>query len=64
MAKQEFLESLKTLRIRAEGNPHQVQARYKEIFDKKVRPKNSEVKERDDVFLRVEVTEVGRNHKL
>jgi hypothetical protein len=52
---------LKTLRIRAGGNLHQAQKRYKESFDKSVRPKNSEVKE---VFLRVEVTEVGRNHKL
>jgi transposase InsO family protein len=63
-AKQEFLERLKTLRIRAGGNLHTAQARYKADFDKRVRPKNSEVKEGDEVFLRVEVTEVGRNHKL
>jgi Integrase core domain/Chromo (CHRromatin Organisation MOdifier) domain len=63
-AKQEFLERLKTLRIRAGGNLHQAQVRYKESFDKNVRPKNSEVKEGEEVFLRVEVTEVGRNHKL
>jgi hypothetical protein len=55
---------LKTLRICAGGNLHRAQARYKENFDKNVRPKNSEVKEGDDVFLRVDVTEVGRNHKL
>jgi hypothetical protein len=55
---------LKTLRIRAGGNLHRGKARYKESFDKKVMPKNSEVREGDDVFLRVGVTEVGRNHKL
>jgi hypothetical protein len=37
---------------------------HKESFDKIFRPKNSEVEEGDDVFLRMEVTEVGRNHKL
>jgi hypothetical protein len=42
-AKQEFLERLKTLRIRSGGNLHQAQARYKDRFDKNVRPKNSEV---------------------
>jgi hypothetical protein len=55
---------LKTLLICAGGNMHQAQARYKESFDKNVRPKNSEVKEGEEVFLRVEGTEVGRNHKL
>jgi hypothetical protein len=50
-AKQKFLERLKTLRIRAGGNLHQAQAKYKESFDKNVRPKNSEVKEREEVFL-------------
>jgi hypothetical protein len=63
-AKQKFIERFKTLRIRAAGNLHQAQERYKESFDKNVRPKNSEVKEGEDVFLRGEVTEVGRNHKL
>jgi hypothetical protein len=58
------MERLKTLCIRAGGNLHRAQAQYKERSDKKVGPKNSEVKEGDDVFLRVEVTEVGRNHKL
>jgi hypothetical protein len=64
MAKQEFLERLKTLRIRTGGNLNWAQARYKESFYKKFSPKNSDVKEGDDVFLRVEVTEVGRKHKL
>jgi hypothetical protein len=63
-AKQEFLERLKTLRIRAGGNLHKAQSRYKANFDKRVRPKNSEVKVGDEVLLRVEVTDVGRNHKL
>jgi hypothetical protein len=63
-AKHEFLERLRTLRIRAGGNLHQAQTRYKDSFDKSARPKNSEVKEGEEVFLRVAVTEVGRNHKL
>jgi transposase InsO family protein len=63
-AKQEFLERLKTLRIRAGGNLHTAQARCKANFDKSVLSKNSEVKVGDEVFLRVEVTDVGRNHKL
>jgi hypothetical protein len=44
-AKQEFMERLKTVRIRTGGNIHRAQARYKESFEKKVRPKNSDLKE-------------------
>jgi hypothetical protein len=58
------MERLKTLCLREGCNLHWSQDRYKESFDKKVRPKNSKVKEADDVFVRVEVTEVFRNHKL
>jgi hypothetical protein len=35
-AKQEFLERLKTLRLRAEGNLHKAQARYKRNYDRGV----------------------------
>jgi hypothetical protein len=63
-SQQKFLDRQNMLRIRADGNLHTAQAMYKANFDKRVRPKISEIKKGDEVFLRVKVTEVGRNYKL
>jgi hypothetical protein len=62
--KREFLESLKTLRLRAGENLHQAQTRYKRSYDRGVIQKSGNLQEGDEAYLRVEVTDVGRNHKL
>ena len=62
--KREFLERLKTLRFRAGMNLHHAQTRYKKNFDRGVVQKNANLEEGDDAYVRVEVTDVGRNHKL
>jgi Chromo (CHRromatin Organisation MOdifier) domain len=62
--KQTFLERLKTLRTRATENLHKAQARYKRNYDQGVTPKNANLREGDLAYLRVEITETGRNHKL
>lgn len=62
--KREFLERLKTLRLRAGVNLHKAQARYKRNYDRGVYPKNTGLTEGDEAYVRVEVTETGRNHKL
>jgi Chromo (CHRromatin Organisation MOdifier) domain len=62
--KKEFLERLKTLRLRAGMNLQQAQAGYKKIFDRGVSRKNVDLQEGDEAYVRVEVTDVGRNHKL
>jgi hypothetical protein len=62
--KLEFLESLKTLRLRAGENLHQAQTRYKRRTDRGVVQKNGNLQEGDEAYLRLEVTDVGRNHKL
>jgi hypothetical protein len=62
--KREFLERLKTLRLRAGVNLHQAQTRYKKNFDRGVSQKNANLREGDEAYIRVEVTDVGRNHKL
>ena len=62
--KREFLERLKTLRFRAGINLHQAQARYKKNFDRGVSQKNTNLREGDEAYVRVKVTDVGRNHKL
>jgi RNase H-like domain found in reverse transcriptase/Reverse transcriptase (RNA-dependent DNA polymerase)/Integrase zinc binding domain/Chromo (CHRromatin Organisation MOdifier) domain/Integrase core domain len=63
-SKQAFLERVKTLRLRASGNLHKAQTRYKRNFDSHVRGKNTDLKEGDEAYVKVEVTEMGRNHKL
>jgi hypothetical protein len=62
--KQKFLERLKTLRTRATENLHKSQARYKRNYDQGVMLKNANLREGDLAYLRVEITETGRNHKL
>ena len=62
--KKDFLERLKTLRLSANQSLHKAQARYKRNYDRGVRPKNVNLKEGDQAYLRVEVTDIGRNHKL
>ena len=62
--KRDFLERIKTLRLRANGNLHKAQARYKRNYDRGVQPKNANLREGDQAYLRVEVTDTGRNHKL
>jgi transposase InsO family protein len=63
-AKQEFLERLKTLRLRARENLHKAQARYKRNYDRGIQTKNADLTEGDEAFVKVEVTEQGRNSKL
>jgi hypothetical protein len=43
---------------------HQAQARYKKNFDRGVSRKNSSFRGRYEACVRVEVTDVGPNHKL
>jgi hypothetical protein len=62
--KGELLERLKTLRLRAGVNLHQAQTRYKKNVDRGVLRKNANLREGDEAYIRVEVTDVGRNHKL
>jgi hypothetical protein len=62
--KQQFLERLKTVGLKATKNLHKAQVRYKKNYGKGVTPKNADLKEGDQAYLRVEVTETGRNHKL
>jgi hypothetical protein len=64
MAKQEFLERLKTLRLRAEGNLHKAQTRYNPNYDRGIQAKNADLTEGDEAFVKVEETEQGRNSKL
>ena len=45
-------------------NLHHAQTRYKKNFDRGVVQKNANLEEGDDAYVRVEVTDVGRNHKL
>jgi hypothetical protein len=62
--KKEFLKRLKTPRLRVGMNLHQAQSRYKTKFDRGVPYKNKKLQEGDEAYVRVEVTDVGRNHKL
>jgi hypothetical protein len=62
--KRDFLERVKTLRLRANGDLHTAQVRYKRNYDRGVQPKKANLREGDQGYLRVEVTETGRNHKL
>jgi hypothetical protein len=63
-AKQEFLERVKTLRLRESGNLHKAQARYKRNFDQHVKENNIDLKEGGDSYVKVAVTDTGRNHRL
>jgi hypothetical protein len=45
-------------------NSHQAQACYKKNFDRGVSRKNINLQEGDEAYVRVEVTDVGRSHKL
>jgi Chromo (CHRromatin Organisation MOdifier) domain len=62
--KREFLERLNTLLLRAGENLHKAQVRYKKSYDRGVVRKNTELSVGDEAYLRVEITDVGRNHKL
>jgi Integrase core domain len=63
--KQAMLERLKTLRVRADGKLSAAQTRYKTDYDRGVtRKKNAKLREGDLVYVKLEVTEVGRSHKL
>jgi transposase InsO family protein len=62
--KSEFLERLKTLRLRAGESLHKAKVRYKKSYDLGVVRKNTELLVGDEAYLRVEITDVGRNHKL
>jgi hypothetical protein len=62
--KRDFLERIKTLSLRANGNLHKAHVRYKRNYDRGVQPENANLREGDRAYLRVEVTETGRNHKL
>jgi hypothetical protein len=62
--KKEFLKRLKTLRLRAGENLYQAQARYKKSYERGVVQKNANLKEGDEAYVRVETTDLGRNHKL
>jgi transposase InsO family protein len=62
--KREFSERLKTLRLRAGENFHKAQVRYKKSYDRGVVRKNTELSVGDEAYLRAEITDVGRNHKL
>jgi hypothetical protein len=62
--KRDFLERVKTLHLRGNGNLHKAQVRYKLNYYRGVQPKNANLREGDQAYLRGEVTETGRNHKL
>jgi hypothetical protein len=62
--KKEFLERLKTLRLRAGMNLNQSQTRYKKNFDRGVSHRNANLQEGDEAYVRVELTDVGGIHKL
>ena len=62
--KQAFLERLKTLRLRADVQLSTAQERYKRSYDRGVKPKNARLREGDEAYVRVEVTDAGRSHKL
>ena len=63
--KQALLERLKTLRLRADGKLSTSQTRYKAAYDRGVSTrKNANLRDGDFAYVRVEVTEVGRSHKL
>jgi hypothetical protein len=52
------------LRLRTGENLHKAQARYRNNYDRGVVRKNTELSVGDESYLRVEVIDVGRNHKL
>ena len=63
--KQDFLERLRTLRLKADGKLSMSQARYKRAYDRGVvRERNAHVREGGEAYVRVEVKEGGRSHKL
>jgi hypothetical protein len=53
-----------TWNFTAGENLHKAQARYKKSYDRGVVRKNTDLSAGDEAYLRVEVTDVGRNHKL
>jgi hypothetical protein len=62
--KRYFLERLKILRLRAGENLPKAQARYKKSYDLGLVRKNTDLSVGDEAYLRVDNTDVGRNHKL
>jgi transposase InsO family protein len=63
-AKREFLQRLRMLREQAGGNLHRAQVRYKRGYDNSVRETNKQVKEGDDVYVRVETPQGEQHSKL
>jgi hypothetical protein len=61
--KKYFLERLKTLRLSANQNLGKAHTMYKRNYDRGVRSKNVSLKEGDQAYLRVKVTDIGRNQK-
>jgi hypothetical protein len=62
--KKYFLERFLTMRLSANQNLHKAQTRYKRKYDRGISGKSVNLKEGDQAYLRVEVTDIGRNHKL
>ena len=59
-----FLRKLRDLMGTAKSQLAKAQQRYKEGFDKRVRPRGQDLNKGAEVFLRVEVHKTGRNPKL
>ncbi len=59
-----FLRRLRDLMGTAKSQLAKAQQRYKEGFDKRVRPRGQDMNKGAEVFLRVEVHKTGRNPKL
>jgi hypothetical protein len=62
--KREFFERLKTLRLCAGESLRKAQVRYKKSYDRGVVRKNTDLYLGDKAYLRVEISDIGRNHKL
>jgi hypothetical protein len=56
----DFLERLKTLRLSANPNLNKAQTRYKRTYFRGTSRKNANLKEGDQAYSRVEVTDIGR----
>jgi hypothetical protein len=52
-AKQEFLERVKNIRLRASGNLHKAKARYKRNFYQPVKEKNIDMEKGDEAYVKV-----------
>jgi hypothetical protein len=61
--KQEFIVRGNALNLRASGNLHKDQARYKRNLTS-ISGEKEDLKEGDEAYAKVERIETGRNHKL